>query len=109
MHCSASRLRLCRYQYLELAYYLTYGLCPDETSEYGYILSEKAYSGWAEFFKNSSDVLNVHNPPIYTREVCLCNRINLQPKMVNERRHFTYQDIQVRCKLPFSIMCSYML
>lgn len=88
-----------RYQYLELAYYLTYGHCPDQESDYGYILSEKLYNGWAEFFKNSSEVLNVNHPPMHTREVCLCTRLDLLPRMVSERRHFVYEDMQVRCKL----------
>lgn len=85
-----------RYQYLELAFFLTYGHCPDqEPSEYGYILSERAYMGWDQFFKNSSDVLNVDTPPRHTREICLCSRTRLLPRLVTERRQFIYDDIEV--------------
>lgn len=90
-----------RYQYLELAFFLTYGRCPElDGSEYGYILSEALYNGWSEFFTNSSEVLNVDAAPRYTREHCLCARIQLLPKMVNERRHFIYEDVQVGCSCP---------
>lgn len=85
-----------RYQYLELAFFLTYGHCPDQQpSEYGYILSEQGYSSWAEFYTNSSAMLTVEGPLQSTREICLCARFELKPKMTTERRHFVFEDVKV--------------
>jgi hypothetical protein len=103
-----SSFSACRYQYLELAFFLTYGHCPNmQPSDYGYILSEKYYNGWDEFFKNSSAVLNVDAAPVFAREICVCARLDLQPRLVNERRSFVYEDMEVGCRLCLS--CNFAL
>jgi hypothetical protein len=83
-----------RYQYLELAYYLTRGKCPDPQDE-GYILSEAKHASWRQFYKASSSALNLDADNFNSRELCLCSRTDLAPGKVMEERTFTYTDVQV--------------
>jgi hypothetical protein len=85
-----------RYQYLELAYYIVYGSCPDRTGERGYIISEMEFSSWPDFYKKSSDTLTVQNELFLSTELCVCTRLELSPGMTHEIRTFTYIDVEVR-------------
>ena len=98
---------MCRYQYLELAYFLQHGRCPDPySSEYGYILQENKFSSFDEFYRNTSAALTLSASPIDTQETCMCKRY----PGYEEQRHFVYQDIQVipriRMLLFFSVAAS---
>jgi hypothetical protein len=84
-----------RYQYLEFAYYVVYGKCPEQDKDY--VISEEWYDGWDDFFTKTSTVLSVDSPPIRTQETCLCAREELIPGRVSETRVFTYVDKQVMC------------
>ena len=59
----------CRYQYLELASFLTHGLCVNATDpgEHGYYLSHKGYESWHDFYTKSSDALNIQSALLNTR------------------------------------------
>ena len=89
---------LSRYQYLELAYYAVYGLCPDEHDP-EYILSEASFnSDWTRFYHESSQLLTSNNSTFQTTETCFCSRSWLQPGSVNEQRVFQYSDVEVRTR-----------
>jgi hypothetical protein len=90
-----------RYQYLELAFYVLFGKCPDKDSS-NYILSERTYStdlgtrDWAKFYAETSKQLNVKSTKFSSTETCFCARLSLSPGSVIEQRAFQYTDIQVR-------------
>lgn len=88
-------------QYLELAYYVVYGRCPDQRSPV-YILGEDfglpkgQRRSWAQMYKDSETQLRVTNKRYTTSEECSCFRTGLKPGQVKERRTFKYRDIKVR-------------
>lgn len=98
-----------RYQYLELASFLTHGLCVNATDpgEHGYYLSHQGYSSWHEFYTKSSDALNFQSALLNTREMCLCARIKLAPGYATEHRTYTYHDnMDRRIELAFIMYLS---
>lgn len=91
-----------RYQYLELAYFAIYGVCPDQKAAPEYILS--AYSAgfheetrWPSFYNSSTSQLNFKGDVRWSKETCFCARTDLAPGKVFENRAFEYQDSEVRC------------
>ena len=83
-----------RFQYLELAYYLVHGQCPDKASP-SYILTYGA-EGFRTFFKESTEQLNRRTEQFTADEICMCHRLDLMPGQVSEQRVFSYRDRQVR-------------
>lgn len=83
-----------RYQYLELAYYLSYGRCPDPDDE-AFILNQDAFDNFSEFYKVSSQLLNVRRSSLRSREVCVCVRLSLEPGEIEEQRSYVYEDDKV--------------
>jgi hypothetical protein len=89
-----------RYQYLELAYYVTHGKCPDKLAP-EYILSAYAAgfpeaTRWISFYNSSTSQLNFKGDVRWSKETCFCARMDLLPGQVVENRAFEYQDIEVR-------------
>eukprot|EP00892_Ulva_mutabilis_P008726 jgi/Ulvmu1/6225/UM028_0083.1 len=80
-----------RYQYLELAYYLSHGRCPDP-DDANYILDQDRFDDFNEFYRVSSQVLNIRRVDIRSREVCICTRLALEPGQVEEQRSYVYED-----------------
>jgi hypothetical protein len=84
-----------RYQYLELAYFLLHGVCPDST-----MLDEHSYSSWKDFYNQTSAILDHSSYRVSSTEVCLCARAEgwpVVPGTVSEDRHFLYLDAEVSC------------
>ena len=90
-----------RYQYIELAFYVTYGLCPEERKRRGFktpILQTAAFAeGWPAFYKKSSQVLNAVSPQRQTHETCACVKLYHTDGTATseEIRNFFYTDAQV--------------
>lgn len=93
-HELMSTLPQSRYQYLELAYYLTYGRCPDPEEE-PFILNQANFDSFQNFYKVSSELLNVRRSSLRSREVCLCVRLSLEPGDIEEQRSYVYEDDKV--------------
>ena len=104
----------CRYQYLELASFLTHGLCVNATDpgEHGYYLSHQGYSSWHEFYTKSSDALNFQSALLNTRSDMisswLCPSWNTSCSLNRPRFHATRQTECGKCaqtslRLPHAI------
>lgn len=86
--------KCCRYQYLELAFYLSYGRCPAPGDE-KYILNQENFDSYNEFYKVSSQALNVRKSTFRSRELCICARLSLSPREIEEQRTYVYEDLKV--------------
>jgi hypothetical protein len=100
-----------RYQYLELAYFLAHGVCPESD-----LLDEHAFDGWKDFYNHTSALLGHTTERYRTTEICLCARSEgwpVEPGTVSEDRHFSYIDNEVcvngrqqpHAHLPTTIQC----
>ena len=90
----------CRFQYLELAYFLIHGRCPVQ-SDTGYILST-GYGQWPdggfqEFYQQSSAILNLETDSFKAKETTLAATVanQLVPLRTSEHRTFLYTDSHV--------------
>ena len=93
--------RSCALQYLELAYYIVYGVCPDDKSR-RFLLMEKRFERYSTeatphfdvFHRMTSTQLNAQSQSWQSWEICFCNRV----EDFAEDRNFAYirWDEQVR-------------
>ena len=91
-----------RYEYIELAFYITHGQCPEERKQRGLstIILQTAVFGKAKkpFFLKSSEVLNTVSAQRQAHETCACiekTRHTDGPATAEEIRDFFYRDAEV--------------
>lgn len=88
----------CRYQYLELAYYIINGRCqdPDNPGDNGFILNLYTYPSINDFLKQSPKVITNDTPELFAKEYVFGARVSMQHGYTKEDRAFLYTDKQVR-------------
>jgi hypothetical protein len=86
-----------RYQYLELAYYITHGRCPDPDNpgEHGFILNLYTYPSMDIYLRESPKAVSKDSGDVYAKEFAFASRVSLEHGYVKEDRAFMYRDNKV--------------
>lgn len=95
-----------RFQYIELAYYITHGNCVglEDPGDAGWVLASgdsfeepegRDHTAFNEFQRKSSKELNVQERGIHSKEQNFGSRVKIAPGYTDEHRIFQYMDEQV--------------
>lgn len=96
---------VCRYQYLELAYYIAHGKCPDPDNpgEHGYILNLYTYPAMHLYLQESPKAVSKDTEEVYAKEFVFGSRVSMGVGYVKEDRTFMYMDAKVGLSFHASI------